>query len=116
MNINDKWSHYALVKKACLVLKFGGIGLPAAQPAYTEKCRFMDKRVREISRFFVAPRRAFPLSVWGARNHMRSHKFTLLSITEMLDISLFRLTHGTPMSLSEWENNATDTSLLASLT
>ena len=53
MNINDKWSHYALVKKACLVLKFGGIGLPAAQPAYTEKCRFMDKRVREISRFLL---------------------------------------------------------------
>ena len=30
---------------------------------YTEKCRFMDKREREISRFFGAPPRAFPLSV-----------------------------------------------------
>ena len=29
----------------------------------TEQCRFMDKKVREISRFFVAPPRAFPLSV-----------------------------------------------------
>ena len=29
----------------------------------TEKCRFMDKRVREVSRFFVAPPRVFPLSV-----------------------------------------------------
>ena len=29
----------------------------------TEKCRFMDKRVREISLFFVAPPRVFPLSV-----------------------------------------------------
>ena len=31
---------------------------------FTRKCRFMDKEVREISRFFVAPQRAFPLSVW----------------------------------------------------
>ena len=30
----------------------------------TEKCRFLDKRVREISRFFVAPPSVFPLSVW----------------------------------------------------
>ena len=29
----------------------------------TEKFRFMDKRLREISRFFVAPPRVFPLSV-----------------------------------------------------
>ena len=31
---------------------------------YTMKCRFMNKGVREISRFFVAPPRVFPLSVW----------------------------------------------------
>ena len=47
----------------------------------TEKCRFMDKRVREISRFFVAPPRVFPLSVLAARNHTRTHKFTPLSRT-----------------------------------
>ena len=29
----------------------------------TKKCRFLDKRVREISRFFVVPPRVFPLSV-----------------------------------------------------
>ena len=29
----------------------------------TKKCRFMDKRVREISRFFVVQPRVFPLSV-----------------------------------------------------
>ena len=50
---------------------------------YTEKCRFMDKRVREISRSFVAPPRAFPLSVWAARNHTRTHKFTRLSILNL---------------------------------
>ena len=31
--------------------------------ANTKKCRFMDERMREISRFFVAPPRVFPLSV-----------------------------------------------------
>ena len=30
----------------------------------TEKCRFMDKRVREILRFFVALRREFAPAVW----------------------------------------------------
>ena len=34
-----------------------------ADNQYTEKCRFIDKRVREISRFFVAQPRVFPLSV-----------------------------------------------------
>ena len=29
----------------------------------TKKCRFMDKRVREISRFFAALPHIFPLSV-----------------------------------------------------
>ena len=38
----------------------------------TKKCRFMDKRVREISRFFVALPRVFPLSV-------RTHPRTVLS-------------------------------------
>ena len=36
--------------------------LPSSS-SYTEKCRFMDKRVREISRFFVAPRREFAPAV-----------------------------------------------------
>ena len=31
--------------------------------ATTKKCKFMDKRVCEISRFFVAPLHVFPLSV-----------------------------------------------------
>ena len=30
----------------------------------TEKCIFLDKRVREISRFFVAPRREFAPAIW----------------------------------------------------
>ena len=33
------------------------------QSRYTEKFRFLDKRVRKISRFFGAPPRVFPLSV-----------------------------------------------------
>ena len=45
----------------------------------TEKCRFMNERVREISRFFVAPPHLFPVSVWAARNHTRTHKFPQLS-------------------------------------
>ena len=32
--------------------------------SYTQKCRFMGKEVREISHFFVAPPREFPLSIW----------------------------------------------------
>ena len=31
---------------------------------YTQKCRFMGKEVREISRFYVAPPRELVLSVW----------------------------------------------------
>ena len=41
----------------------------------------MDKRVREISRFFGAPPRMFLVSVWAARNNTRTHKFTPLSIS-----------------------------------
>ena len=43
---------------------------------YTEKCIFMDKEVREISRFFVAPPREFapaarvrPRRLSGAQPH-----------------------------------------------
>ena len=36
--------------------------------ANIKKCRFMDKRVREMSHFFAAPPRVFPLSV-RARVH-----------------------------------------------
>ena len=32
--------------------------------ACTQKCKFMVKEVREISRFFAAPPRGSPLSVW----------------------------------------------------
>ena len=38
----------------------------------TEECIFMDKRVREISRFFVAPPRVFPLSVWRVSRKLLS--------------------------------------------
>ena len=51
--------------------------------AYTEKFRFMDKRLREISRFFVAPPRVFPLSVRArsrASTDLFIHKFLHLSI------------------------------------
>ena len=40
-----------------------GESMDAAADDYTEKCRFMDKRVREISRFLVAPRREFAPAV-----------------------------------------------------
>ena len=49
----------------------------------TEQCRFLDKRLREISRFLVAPPRVFPLSV---RARVREstphfiHKYLHLSI------------------------------------
>ena len=46
---------------------------------YTQKCRFMDKEMREISRFFVAQRRAFPLSVWRGFTHIPIHKYLYLS-------------------------------------
>ena len=45
----------------------------------TEKCIFMDKEVREISRFFVAPPCEFAPAVWAARNHTPTHKYTQLS-------------------------------------
>ena len=48
----------------------------------TEKCRFMDKRLREISRFFVAPPHVFPLSVrarFRASTHLFIHKYLHLS-------------------------------------
>ena len=51
MNINDKWSHYALVKKACLVLKFGVTGLPQAQPAN----RLPVGQSRKIQAQFLQP-------------------------------------------------------------
>ena len=40
---------------------------------YTEKCRFMDKRLCEISRFFVAPPRVFPLSVCARARESTYH-------------------------------------------
>ena len=45
----------------------------------TQKCRFMDKEVREILRFFVAPRRTIPLSVWRGFSHILIHKYLHLS-------------------------------------
>ena len=37
---------------------------PTDLKSSTEKCRFMDKRVRDILRFFVAPRREFAPALW----------------------------------------------------
>ena len=45
----------------------------------TQKCRFMEKEVRDILCFFVAPRRAFPLSVWRGFTHILIHKYRSLS-------------------------------------
>ena len=36
-----------------------------ASHPFTQQCRFLSQEVGEISRFFVAPPRAFPLSVWA---------------------------------------------------
>ena len=47
----------------------------------TQKCRFMDKEVREISPFFVAPPRGFPLSIW------RVSRTSLSTITSTLVLS-----------------------------
>ena len=44
----------------------------------TQKCRFMDKRVREIARFFVAPPRVFPLSVWRVSRTLLSRNTSTL--------------------------------------
>ena len=46
----------------------------------------MDKSVREISRFYVAPPRVFPLSVrahFRASTHLFIHKYLHLSTTEL---------------------------------
>ena len=50
---------------------------------YTEKCRFMDKRVREISRFFVAPRREFAPAVWRVSRTLLSRN-TSTSVVKTL--------------------------------
>ena len=52
---------------------------------YTEKCRFMDKRLREISRFFVAPPRVFPLSICA-----RAHESTQIFIQKYLRLSILQ--------------------------
>ena len=39
----------------------------------------MDKRVREMSRFFVAPPRVFPLSVWRVSGKLFIQKYLRLS-------------------------------------
>ena len=43
-------------------------------------CRFLSQEVREKSRFFVAPPRAFPLSVWHGLTDFLIHKYLHLSI------------------------------------
>ena len=48
----------------------------------TEKFTFMDKRLHEISRFFVAPPRVFPLSV-------RARRRTFLSTNSSTSVKLY---------------------------
>ena len=50
-------------KEVASVLLSGEVNFVEGKETTTKKCRFMDKRVREISCFFVAPPRVFPLSV-----------------------------------------------------
>ena len=45
---------------------------------YTEKCRFIDISVREISRFFVAPRREFAPAVWRISRTLLSRNTSTL--------------------------------------
>ena len=59
--------------------------LAAIMQASTEKCRFLDKRVREITRFFVAPQRMFFLSVHArASTHRFIHKYLQLSTMSVI--------------------------------
>ena len=53
-------------------------------PYHTQKCRFMGKEVREISRFFVAPPRMFAPAVWASFTHFLTHKYLHLSIHYMI--------------------------------
>ena len=46
---------------------------------YTEKCRFMGKEVREISRFFVAPPRVFTPAVCALTHLLITQKYPHLS-------------------------------------
>ena len=45
---------------------------------------FLGKEVREISRFFVATPRAFPLSVWHGFTDFLTHKYLHLSTRVLL--------------------------------
>ena len=57
----------------------------------TEKCRFMDKRVREILRFFVAPPRVFPLSVFAClRTILSTNTFSSVQWKWILKCALER--------------------------
>ena len=48
----------------CISVRDKSIGGMASFPLhYTQECRFMEKRLREILRFFVAPRREFAPAV-----------------------------------------------------
>ena len=64
---------------AWLLLSF--FPYPVGNPEHehcTQKCRFMDKRVCEISRFFVAPPRVFPLSVWCVSRTLLSRNISTI--------------------------------------
>ena len=55
-------------------------GLSSVGPPCTQKCIFMGREVREISRFFVAPPRAFPVSIWRGFTDFLNQKYIHLSI------------------------------------
>ena len=73
-----------LILVACFLTIKGGE--KTVHNSYAEKFRFMDKRVREISRFFVAPPHVFPLSVC-ARTRESTHRF----IHKYLQLSTYNI-------------------------
>ena len=63
----------------------------------------MDKSVREISRFYVAPPRVFPLSVrarFRASTHLFIHKFLHLS-TELPKLMALKVAASIPKASPE---------------
>ena len=77
------------------------------------KCRFMDKRVREISRFFVAPPRMFSLSVWRVSRTLLSRNtsgsvvsvFMLLTLQHMSHFEAHICTSSCQYALQLWEDS-----------
>ena len=60
---------------------------------YTQKSRFMNKEVRESSRFFVVPPRAFRLSVWRGFTDFLIHKYLHLSTLRIISSETTKIQH-----------------------